>query len=47
MLGKQIGEMRGKRLGTRVLSVDNGFKVEVTFEHSGKLLGIDVMETGI
>lgn len=44
MPGKQIGEMRGKRFERRVLSVVNGSKVEVTFEHSGKLLGIDVTE---
>jgi len=46
MLGELIGELRGKRTGRKVLSVDNGFKVEVTFEHAGKMLGIDVMEVG-
>jgi hypothetical protein len=46
MLGELIGESRGKRTGRRVLSVDNGFKVEVAFESNGKLLGIDAMEIG-
>jgi hypothetical protein len=46
MLGEMIGESRGKRTGRRVLSVDNGFKVEVAFESNGKLLGIDAMEVG-
>jgi hypothetical protein len=46
MLGEVIGESRGKRSGRRVLSVDNGFKVEVAFESKGKLLGIDAMEVG-
>ena len=39
MLGEQIGESRGKRSGRRVLSVDGGFKVEVSFESNGKVLG--------
>ena len=46
MLGELIGEARGKRTGRRVLSVDNGFKVEVSFETTGKLLGIDINEVG-
>lgn len=46
MLGEVVGELRGKRTGRRVLSVDNGFKVEVAFESTGKMLGIDVMEIG-
>jgi hypothetical protein len=46
MLGEQIGESRGKRTGRRVLSVDGGFKVEVSFESTGKLLGIDTNEIG-
>jgi hypothetical protein len=46
MLGEMIGESRGKRTGRRVLSVDNGFKVEVAFESNGKLLGIAAMEIG-
>ncbi len=40
MLGEQIGETRGKRLVRRVLSSDP-LRVEVTFEDSGKVLGID------
>ena len=46
MLGEQIGESRGKRTGRRVLSVDHGFKVEVAFESTGKLLGDDINEVG-
>ncbi len=46
MLGEQIGEERGKRTGRRVLSVDGGFKVEVSFESAGKVLGLDVNEIG-
>ena len=46
MLGELLGESRGKRTGRRVLSVDNGFKVEVAFEANGKLLGVDNMEIG-
>ena len=46
MLGEQIGESRGKRTARRVLSVDGGFKVEVSFESIGKLLGLDVNEVG-
>ena len=43
MLGEQIGESRGKRTGRRALSVEvGGFKVEVSFEESGKMLGLDV-----
>ena len=41
MLGEQIGETRGKRLVRRVLSSDP-LRVEVTFEDSGKILGIDI-----
>ncbi|MCC6389982.1 MAG: hypothetical protein IT167_05220 [Bryobacterales bacterium] len=39
MLGTVIGESRGKRTGRRVLSVDGGVKIEVSFEDSGTLLG--------
>jgi hypothetical protein len=46
MLGDQIYEGRGKRTGRRVVSVDAGFKVEVSFEGTGKLLGIDTNEIG-
>ena len=42
MLGEQIGESRGKRTGRRVLPTDAGFKVEISFEESGKMLGIEM-----
>jgi hypothetical protein len=42
MLGEQIGESRGKRTGRRALSSESGFKVEVSFEESGKCLGLDI-----
>ena len=41
MLGEQIGESRGRRTGRRILSVDAGFKAEVSFEDQGKMLGIE------
>jgi hypothetical protein len=41
MLGEQISETNGKRIVRRVLSSDP-LTVEVTFEDSGKMLGIDV-----
>ena len=40
MLGEQISEAQGKRTARRVLSTDAGFRVEVSFEDNGKLLGI-------
>ena len=40
MLGEQIGEDRGKRILRRVLSSDP-LRVEVSFEASGKIYGID------
>ncbi len=46
MLGNQVGEARGKRTGRRVLSVDAGFKVEVSFEDRGNLLGIEGFSIG-
>lgn len=47
MLGEQIAESRGKRTGRRVLSTDSGaFKVEVSFEDRGQLLGHDVIQIG-
>jgi hypothetical protein len=39
VLGELIGESKGKRTGRRVLSTSPGFRVEVSFEDSGKLLG--------
>ena len=45
MLGEQIAEGRGKRTGRRVLSTDGGtFRVEVSFEDTGKILGYDYHE---
>jgi hypothetical protein len=47
MLGEQIGDGHGKRTGRRVLSAEgSGFKVEVSFESNGKVLGIDGHEIG-
>jgi hypothetical protein len=46
MLGEQVGELRGKRTGRRVLSAEGGFKVEVSFEDSGKVFGMDVNDFG-
>jgi hypothetical protein len=45
MLGEQIGEFRGKRLLRRVLSSDP-LRVEVTFEDSGKILGVEINDFG-
>jgi hypothetical protein len=44
MLGDKIGEVKGKRLLRRVLSVDP-LTAEVSFEDAGKMLGVAV--TGI
>lgn len=46
MLGEQIGESRGKRGARKVVSVDGGFTVEVSFESTGKVLGHDTNEIG-
>jgi hypothetical protein len=43
MLGEQIGEETGKVMARRVLSVDADAKVEVSFESTGKLLGVQVL----
>ena len=45
MLGDQIGKLRGKIVLKRVLSSDP-LRVEVTFEGSGKILGVDVNDFG-
>jgi hypothetical protein len=42
MLGELIGELRGNRTGRRVLSTTPAFRVEVSVELSGQLLGIEV-----
>jgi hypothetical protein len=41
MLGEQISESHGTRTARRVLSTSPTFKVEVSFEANGKLLGMD------
>jgi len=41
MLGEQIGEEKGKVTARRVLSIDGGTKVEVSFQSNGKLLGVE------
>jgi len=43
MLGEMLGEVRGKVTGQRVLQ--DG-KVEVSFQQSGKVLGVDLSEMG-
>jgi len=45
MLGEQLGETRGKRTLRRVLSSEP-LQVEVSFEDSGQMLGIDVTGFG-
>ena len=47
MLGDLNGELHGKRTARRVLSAEGSqFKVEVSFEGNGKMLGVDVHEVG-
>jgi hypothetical protein len=45
MLGEQIGEETGKVMARRVLSIDGGTKVEVSFQSTGKLLGVETRNT--
>jgi hypothetical protein len=45
MLGELIYEGRGKRIVRRILSTEP-VKVEVTFEGTGKVFGVDAMEIG-
>ncbi len=45
MIGKQIGEVKGKRQVRRVLSTDPP-TVEVTFEDSGQMLGVPTTGLG-
>jgi len=45
MLGDKIGEVKGKRLVRRFLSVDP-LTAEVTFEDSGKMFGVPVTGMG-
>ena len=46
MLGEQIGASQGKRIVRRVLAADAGFEVEVSFEETGKMLGLDISGLG-
>jgi len=47
MLGELLGELRGKMTGTRVLPPDGEYpKVEVSFQESGKFLGMEATEIG-
>jgi hypothetical protein len=41
MLGEQIAEFQGQRTGRRILPVESGLKMEVSFEDKGKCLGIN------
>ena len=41
MLGDQIGAERGKVTGYRILRSEAGPKVEVSFQATGKILGVD------
>ena len=45
MLGEMIGETTGRRIVRRVLSTDP-LRVEVTFEDSGKLFGVNTTGFG-
>ena len=45
MLGEQIGEDSGTVISRRVLSVDGGAKLEVSLQHTGKLLGVATRST--
>jgi hypothetical protein len=47
MLGEQLGEIKGKITGMRVLEADyQGPKAEVSFQASGKFLGANVTDMG-
>jgi hypothetical protein len=46
MLGDQIGEGRGKRTARRVVSTENPFSIEVSFEDLTTLLGVQGMTIG-
>src|ERR1039457_3799123 len=47
MLGEQIGEGKGKRSYRKVVSAEGGtFSIEVSFESTGKMLGVDSNEIG-
>ena len=46
MTGEKIGEGTGQRGMRKVLSTLPNFKVEVSFEEHGKLLGVEGMNMG-
>ena len=46
MSGEKIGEGKGQRGMRKVLSTQPTFKVEVSFEETGKLLGAEGMNMG-
>lgn len=48
MLGEMIGELRGRSTGNRVLPGDDYryVKMEISWEQSGQILGVDASETG-
>ena len=46
MLGELIGKEKGKVIVRRVLPVTGNPKVEVSFESTGSLVGIDIKNTG-
>jgi hypothetical protein len=46
MSGEKIGEGNGQRGMRRVLSTQPNFKVEVSFEETGKLMGVEGMNMG-
>jgi len=46
MLGEQISEGRGKRTARRVVATDPQLRIEVSFEDTSKVLGVDGMNIG-
>ncbi len=46
MLGKMIGELKGKITGNRVLSVECCPKIESSFQETGKILEVEVTSMG-
>jgi hypothetical protein len=46
MLGDLIEQGQGKRTGRRVLCTEPTFKVEVSFEETTKIMGVDGMDIG-
>jgi hypothetical protein len=47
MLGEKIGEDKGRIIGQRVVSVQSGVpRMEVSFEETGRLLGLEIHGVG-